>query len=201
MLANERTALLSKDTALVLVPYRPDHVPAYHEWMKSPYLQDMTASEPLTLDEEYEMCESWRIDDKKCTFILLSRDMPKNRVGPLADVAGMIGDVNLFFNDHDDAGSAEVELMIAEPDARRKGHGKKAALLMMEYGIKNLGVTKYTTKISLRNEPSIALFESLGFVKESVSEIFQEVTMECLLDDERRLWIASQAGAYETVSV
>jgi hypothetical protein len=31
--------------------------------MKSPYLQEMTASEPLTLEEEYEMQQSWHDDE------------------------------------------------------------------------------------------------------------------------------------------
>lgn len=31
--------------------------------MKNPELQELTASEPLTLEEEYEMQTSWRIDD------------------------------------------------------------------------------------------------------------------------------------------
>ena len=31
--------------------------------MKSKELQELTASEPLTLEEEYEMQKSWREDD------------------------------------------------------------------------------------------------------------------------------------------
>ncbi|KAL2920211.1 hypothetical protein HK105_200279 [Polyrhizophydium stewartii] len=141
----------------------------------------MTASEPLSLEQEYAMCESWREDNDKCTFIVLSRDMPANRHGPMSAIAGMIGDVNLFFNDTDNRGSAEVELMIA--------------------GIKHLAVTHYTAKISLTNASSRALFAKLGFVEVSVSEIFQEVTLECVLDADRRAWIEQQAGGYESVEV
>lgn len=31
--------------------------------MTSPELREQTASEALTLEEEYEMCEKWRVDD------------------------------------------------------------------------------------------------------------------------------------------
>lgn len=37
--------------------------PRYHEWMKSPELQQLTASEPLSLQQEYDMQKSWREDD------------------------------------------------------------------------------------------------------------------------------------------
>lgn len=40
-----------------LFPYR------YHDWMKSEDLQRLTASEPLFLEEEYEMQKNWRNDD------------------------------------------------------------------------------------------------------------------------------------------
>ena len=35
---------------VVLVPYLKKYVPIYHNWMKSPFLLEMTASEPLSLD-------------------------------------------------------------------------------------------------------------------------------------------------------
>ena len=36
---------------VTLVPYRTEHVLQYHQWMQDPFLQEATASEPLTEDE------------------------------------------------------------------------------------------------------------------------------------------------------
>jgi RimJ/RimL family protein N-acetyltransferase len=63
----------------VLVPYRKDHVPTYHEWMQDPRLLESTGSEPLSLSSEYEMQASWRDDDNKCTFIVLDREKVNER--------------------------------------------------------------------------------------------------------------------------
>ena len=46
----------------------------------------------------------------------------------------MCGDVNLFFNDHEDRTVAEIEVMIAEHESRRKGLGREALLMFMHYG-------------------------------------------------------------------
>ncbi|KAG0306896.1 N-acetyltransferase 9 [Dissophora globulifera] len=94
----------------------------------------------------------------------------------------MIGDVNLFFNDHDDPHSAEIEIMIAEPSYRRKGLGLEALRMMMTYAHQSLGTKRITSKISTENKGSIQLFlTQLGFVQISFSEIFGEVTLERVL--------------------
>jgi hypothetical protein len=61
MKVNQDTII--KGNKVVLVPYRKAHVPAYHEWMKSAQLQELTASEPLSLEEEFEMQQKWATDD------------------------------------------------------------------------------------------------------------------------------------------
>ena len=50
----------------------------------------------------------------------------------------MAGDVNLFWNDHDDGGAAEIEVMVAEPRSRRKGLATEALNLLMSYAVTNL---------------------------------------------------------------
>jgi len=65
----------------IFVPYRPEHLPNYHEWMQDPFLLEATASEPLSMDEEIEMQREWRDDEKKCTFILLARVLCSSQPG------------------------------------------------------------------------------------------------------------------------
>jgi RimJ/RimL family protein N-acetyltransferase len=62
-------------TNVILVPYRPEHVPTYHEWMKDAKLLELTSSEPLTYEEEANMQIEWRDDENKCTFVILARDL------------------------------------------------------------------------------------------------------------------------------
>merc|ERR1711959_556424 len=82
---------------IILVPYLEAHVLKYHAWMQRPDLLELTASEPLTLKEEYAMQKSWREDDDKCTFIVLDRSRPSD--DGLSEHGGaMVGDVNLYFN-------------------------------------------------------------------------------------------------------
>jgi hypothetical protein len=62
-------------TNVLLIPYRPEHIPTYHQWMQDTTLCELTASEPLTLNQEIQMQTEWRDDVNKCTFIILARDL------------------------------------------------------------------------------------------------------------------------------
>ena len=62
MKANANLTL--RGTACALVPYKAEHVPLYHEWMQDPDIQEATASEPLSIEEEYAMQKDWAQDEK-----------------------------------------------------------------------------------------------------------------------------------------
>nr|XP_040033342.1 N-acetyltransferase 9 isoform X1 [Gasterosteus aculeatus aculeatus] len=182
MKINENTLL--EGNKVVLVPYNAEHVPRYHEWMKSPELQQLTASEPLTLEQEYDMQRSWREDDDKCTFIILDKQRwADSRVD---EEQCMVGDVNIFLTDPTDPTLAELEIMIAEPGHRGKGIGKEVTRMMMSYGVAKLGVQKFEAKIGLNNKVSIAMFKKLHFQEVSVCQVFREVTLRATVDESVR---------------
>ncbi|KMK54541.1 DNA polymerase delta subunit 2 [Aspergillus fumigatus Z5] len=109
-------------TKVLLVPYSSWHVPHYHEWMKDEEIQAATASEPLTLEEEYAMQRSWRQDADKLTFIIClpvprprsehqhqterqEQQLPGSglRLQDGDDAPGqMLGDINLFLRVEDE---------------------------------------------------------------------------------------------------
>ncbi|ETI45731.1 hypothetical protein, variant 5 [Phytophthora nicotianae CJ01A1] len=145
MKANEGVVITGQQ--VTLVPYEMEHVPKYHNWMKDPWLQEMTASEPLSIEEEFEMQKSWRDDAEKCTFIVLARDESDGNSGTsYVDenaIDRMAGDVNLFFNDYDDPHACEMEIMIAEEKYRRKGFAMEAVKLMMAYGMEDIAAMSW----------------------------------------------------------
>ncbi|PIK51617.1 putative N-acetyltransferase 9-like protein-like, partial [Apostichopus japonicus] len=148
----------------------------YHEWMKSKELQELTASEPLTLQEEYEMQLSWHQDENKLTFLIM--DLDKWKMASFSEEDCMSGDVNLFLNNDEDKSVAEIEIMVAEPSCRGRGFGREAIYLMMKYGVDKLGLKKFTAKIGMKNSKSLNLFSKLGFQEIARSQVFQEVTLE-----------------------
>lgn len=180
----------------ILVPYRREHVPVYHQWMQDPKLQEETASEPLTLEEEYQMQQEWAEDKQKCTFILLDPLFPDSP-GTGSHGGAMCGDINLFWNDDDESSCVEISVMLPESRSRRKGIGTEAAKLVMAYAAQFLGVTKFRAKIGLDNEPSKALFASLGYVEVKRVAVFNEVWFE-LAADESMCSTALRIGTYDT---
>ncbi|KAI0977498.1 acetyltransferase domain-containing protein [Xylaria arbuscula] len=140
---------------ILLVPYDAHHVGRYHRWMQDEDLREATASDLLTLEEEYENQQSWRTAHDKLTFIICQPATTPAVTSPTSSAgifAGeddietrMVGDVNLFLtrdddNDDEEEDSilgngdtsgfggikGEIDIMIAAPEHRRKGHGEAA---------------------------------------------------------------------------
>lgn len=103
----------------------------------------------------------------------------------------MVGDVNLFINDETSKETAEIEIMIAEVKSRSKGLATESLQLMMAYSLKLLGIYKFVAKIGCKNTPSINLFtRKLGYKEESLSAVFDEVSMIRTIDSSDSVDIA-----------
>ena len=74
-------------------------------------IQEATASEPLNLDEEYAMQQSWREDADKLTFIICYpgenlRQTTAVTAGTYDSANAMMGDVNMFISISEDSTSS-----------------------------------------------------------------------------------------------
>ncbi|KAI1853792.1 hypothetical protein JX265_003874 [Neoarthrinium moseri] len=92
---------------VLLVPYDAYHVPKYHAWMEDAAIREATASDRLTLEEEFENQDSWRTSADKLTFIVCKPLLTPQPDSPI--VAGeadgeprMVGDINLFLTPWED---------------------------------------------------------------------------------------------------
>jgi RimJ/RimL family protein N-acetyltransferase len=181
MRLNENTVV--EGSKCSLVPYTKEFVEQYHAWfVADPSLLETTGSELLTLEEEYENQESWRTDETKLTFLIVDNTLPGK---PLC------GDINCFFSDFekdqfidDEVESntqstgcmGEINLMIAEKQSRRKGIAQEALRLFIDYMKAQIpNFRALIAKIQTRNDPSIKLFEKMGFVEFKRVECFQEI--------------------------
>jgi len=158
------------------------------------------------------MQESWRQDNDKLTFIAClptasSSDHVDINAKTLDSPDQMIGDVNLFLSvaDEDPEGCiGELELMIAPTSQRRQGYGRATILTFLHYiqihlpeildefakkeKVGKMALLQLKVKIGGKNERSIKLFESIGFIKvdESANYFGEfELVLEGFLGEER----------------
>eukprot|EP01080_Neovahlkampfia_damariscottae_P010681 gene10681-3302_t len=169
MKLNENTKLVGDK--VIFVPYTKEHVEKYHIWMKDPFLQEMTCSEPLSIEEEYEMQQTWHLDDNKLTFILLDKEFSNKQ----ETMEGMCGDINIFISENDENETiGEIEIMIAEEKSRKKGIAKESIKMMIKYANEELKINKFIAKIIDTNQNSIILFKKLGFKELKYVSVFNE---------------------------
>lgn len=173
---------------VILIPYEAKHVSKYHGWMENEELRTLTASERLSLEEEYDMQRTWRECEDKCCFLIMCKE---NYEMNGDEIASLIGDTNLYLTREQETQntSAEIEIMIAEPEAQGKGYGQEATVLMLWYGLKYLNVNLFFAKIGMDNYKSLRMFKKLQFAEEERSEVFQEVTMKRTITPDWTQWL------------
>ncbi|KAK6453195.1 methionyl-tRNA synthetase [Trichoderma asperellum] len=123
-------------------------------------IQEATASEPMTLEEEYENQQSWRTSHDKLTFIVCEPLSGERRSDDERVITAKVddspdkmkGDVNffLYLDDDDDEDGAEqrdgshtrlrgeIDVMIAGQQHRGKGTGEAAVRTILAYIRSNL---------------------------------------------------------------
>jgi len=157
--------------------------------MSNKEIQELTCSEPLSLDEEYSMQKSWQLDEDKLSFIILRRDLYNNCPIEMStqdkEIASMIGDVNVFLHIDEDGqidgpkNQAELEIMIVDHENRCNGFGSESVRLMMSYALRELSqLKKFFVKIDESNVASVRMFSKLGFEKYDYVEAFKQVSLE-----------------------
>jgi RimJ/RimL family protein N-acetyltransferase len=158
------------------VPFRLDHAGTYLTWMQDPHIREMTASEELqmtSLDEAEAFCRSVEEDPNNCTFLVCDKTDPSN--------VKLVGDINFFLSTDENSNeiTAEVNIMIGEASARRKGLAQEALGLGVRYVVEKLHVTVLLARISDDNVASMNMFQTkLQWPVESHSEVFSETTFK-----------------------
>ncbi|XP_053664065.1 alpha/beta-tubulin-N-acetyltransferase 9 [Anopheles marshallii] len=197
MRLNEHLQIIGKN--VILVPYESKHVEKYHQWMKSEELQELTASEPLSLEQEYAMQQSWRNDEDKCTFLILDRQCYEQTTD---EIEALVGDTNIFIqsNTEDDPALkrdvGEIEIMIAEPAARGKRYGWEATLLMLLYGVEHLHLRQYIAITKDTNERAMKMFERMKFRETKRTPIFHEVSFGRPVEEDWIAWLKHEVGSH-----
>lgn len=171
------------------------------------------------------MQKKWVLDPDKLTFIILDRQKFLESNGN--EIESMIGDTNLFLINSDQNTESEFELqskseleieskseskseleseleiMIAEPTARRKGLASESLKLLILFAIREKISPngKFSAKIGAENLASCRLFENLGFVRIGLNEIFHEVHYFFHLNDEKVFNQFMNETKYELVQI
>lgn len=189
MKLNENTRIIGQK--VILVPYRKHHVVKYHEWMESKEIQDLTSSEPLSLEEEFDMQTKWQNDPDKLTFIVLRKDLyesSKSNDNQKKEIESMIGDVNCFvYADLDDENKylSELEIMIVDKNNRGLGFGSESIRLMINYCLsylENPKIFEFVVKITEENESSVNLFKKIGFQFSKKISVFNQIEYKIDVD-------------------
>lgn len=157
-----------------LIPYEDVHVLMYHQWLQDAHIQEMTATEPVSLEDEYRLQREWAGATGRFIKIIRARETGR-----------LVGDINVFFSRADDSNgdAAEINIMIADLGDRNKGYASEALMLAMAYAVQKFNVGHFFVKVLAKNSQALAFFRKHGFKDgEAGVDAFGEVRLALAAD-------------------
>ena len=164
---------------VALGPLRKDLVPTYTRWYNKFYTLRTLGATPLPLTLEQDERQHERLIANAKTDIAFTI---YERCG-----SRPIGNAGLLDVDYRNR-TAELGLIIAEPDARGKGHGTETTKLVLDYAFTALGLHNVMLTVFEYNLAGIRVYTKTGFKefgrrRESVfmgGKLWDMILMDCL---------------------
>ena len=164
---------------VALGPLRKDLVPTYTRWYNNFYTLRTLGTTPVPLTLEQDERQHERLvarADTEISFTVYERCGSRP-----------IGNVGLFDVDYRNR-TAELGLIIAEPDARGKGYGTETTQLVVDYAFTALGLHNVMLTVFEYNLAGIHVYTKVGFResgrrRESIfmgGKLWDIIYMDCL---------------------
>jgi RimJ/RimL family protein N-acetyltransferase len=101
------------------------------------------------------------------------------------------------------AGRAEFAFMIGDPSAQGKGLGTRFALMLHDFGFRELELRRIYASVSPQNTASLRVFEKLGYVVDNgpAARSYAEVPTDITLALERETFERDQATALSQIRI
>jgi RimJ/RimL family protein N-acetyltransferase len=138
---------------IALGPLRRDLLPDYQRW-----INDLATAQriglqprPMTTEQEAAWYEENATASDWITFTIYERSTWR-----------AIGSCALVRVDHQH-GTAEIVMMIGEPEARGKGYGTEAVRLLLDYAFTALGLHNVMLSVDADNPAARRAYEKAGF--------------------------------------
>ncbi len=164
---------------VALGPLRKDLVPTYTRWYNDFYTLRTLGTTPVPLTLEQDEKQHERLVANSATEISFTV-YERSRSRP-------IGNAGLFDVDYRNR-TAELGLIIAEPDARNKGYGTETTRLVVDYAFIGLGLHNVMLTVFEYNLAGIRVYAKAGFKefgrqRESIfmgGKLWDIILMDCL---------------------
>lgn len=171
----KRLFLSHPSQPLYLVPFFPQFIPLYTQWLSDPLTQRETCSEGVCLKDIQSMQERYAGEGPDLCLIIYSGPSPLS-LPPQEMISGLVGDVSLF----GEGEAFEVNIMIGDRGRRRQGLGRGALQTVIHWLRQGGWPDKKAllAKIDLDNAPSLAFFKEMGFQKVKDIEAFKQVELK-----------------------